>query len=97
MLPLLLAEEKGQSVDAGELRAAVRLAVKETVEHQVDTGIDVLNDGEVSKLQQYAGVVGREDVMAGTGGSGPSPGCSSWCPPSPGPSSGPWRRGSGST
>jgi 5-methyltetrahydropteroyltriglutamate--homocysteine methyltransferase len=67
LLPLVLAQEAGESVDADELGAAVRVAVKETVRKQLDTGIDVLNDGEVSK-PSYATYV--KDRLTGFGGEG---------------------------
>src|ERR1700677_3174432 len=67
LLPLVLAQEAGESVDAAELSAAVRSAVNETVRKQLDTGIDVLNDGEVSK-PSYATYV--KDRLTGFGGEG---------------------------
>lgn len=47
---LLVARETGQAFDAGALSAAVRDAVTATVARQVDTGLDVVNDGEMSKF-----------------------------------------------
>jgi 5-methyltetrahydropteroyltriglutamate--homocysteine methyltransferase len=67
LLPLLLAQEHGEPVDAGELESAVRSAVQETVQHQVETGVDILNDGEVSK-PSYATYV--KDRLTGFGGEG---------------------------
>jgi 5-methyltetrahydropteroyltriglutamate--homocysteine methyltransferase len=67
LLPLLLAQEAGETVDAAQLEAEVRSAVNETVRRQLDTGVDVLNDGEVSK-PSYATYV--KDRLTGFGGEG---------------------------
>jgi 5-methyltetrahydropteroyltriglutamate--homocysteine methyltransferase len=67
LLPLLLAQEAGEAVDAARFEAEVRSAVMETVRKQLDTGIDVLNDGEVSK-PSYATYV--KDRLTGFGGEG---------------------------
>jgi 5-methyltetrahydropteroyltriglutamate--homocysteine methyltransferase len=67
LLPLLLAEEAGQPVDDAALRSEVRSAVRETVQRQADVGVDVLNDGEVSK-PSYATYV--KDRLTGFGGEG---------------------------
>lgn len=67
LLPLVLAQEQGKRVDAGELAQEVRAAVKETVKRQLDTGVDVVNDGEVSK-PSYATYV--KDRLTGFGGEG---------------------------
>jgi len=67
LLSLVLAQEAGEAVDAAKLQAEVRSAVKETVRKQIDTGVDVLNDGEVSK-PSYATYV--KDRLTGFGGEG---------------------------
>jgi len=67
LLPLVLAQEWGEELDAARLQAEVRSAVKETVRKQIDTGVDVLNDGEVSK-PSYATYV--KDRLTGFGGEG---------------------------
>jgi 5-methyltetrahydropteroyltriglutamate--homocysteine methyltransferase len=67
LLPMVLAQEAGETVDDAELRREVRAAVKETVRKQADAGIDVLNDGEVSK-PSYATYV--KDRLTGFGGEG---------------------------
>jgi len=64
LLPLLLAQEAGETVDAAQLESEVRSAVNETVRRQLDTGVDVLNDGEVSK-PSYATYV--KDRLTGRG------------------------------
>jgi 5-methyltetrahydropteroyltriglutamate--homocysteine methyltransferase len=67
LLPLVLAQEAGETVDPGTLRDEIRSAVKETVRKQIDAGVDVLNDGEVSK-PSYATYV--KDRLTGFGGEG---------------------------
>ncbi len=49
LLALLSAKEMGTLTDRAEFDAAVRDAVKETVRKQVEAGVDVINDGEMSK------------------------------------------------
>jgi 5-methyltetrahydropteroyltriglutamate--homocysteine methyltransferase len=47
---LLYAQENGDPVDLQALKRRVRAAVEECVRQQVETGIDVVNDGEMSKV-----------------------------------------------
>jgi 5-methyltetrahydropteroyltriglutamate--homocysteine methyltransferase len=67
LLPLVLAQEQGEIVEAAQLEAEVRSAVQETVRKQLDAGVDILNDGEVSK-PSYATYV--KDRLTGFGGEG---------------------------
>ena len=67
LLPLVLAQEAGQPVDEARFRSEVRAAVRDTVQRQADAGVDVLNDGEVSK-PSYATYV--KDRLTGFGGEG---------------------------
>jgi 5-methyltetrahydropteroyltriglutamate--homocysteine methyltransferase len=67
LLPMVFAQESGESVDADQFEAGVRSAVKETVRKQVVAGVDVVNDGEVSK-PSYATYV--KDRLTGLGGEG---------------------------
>jgi 5-methyltetrahydropteroyltriglutamate--homocysteine methyltransferase len=67
LLPLVFAQEAGESVDADRLGAEIQAAVKETVKKQAAAGVDVLNDGEVSK-PSYATYV--KDRLTGFGGEG---------------------------
>lgn len=64
---MVFAQEAGESVDAARLEAEIQAAVKETVKKQLDAGVDVLNDGEVSK-PSYATDV--KDRLTGFGGEG---------------------------
>ncbi|MGI9092492.1 MAG: hypothetical protein ACR2FF_03415 [Mycobacteriales bacterium] len=59
--------EAGKPVDAAAFDAEVRSAVKATVCKQAEAGVDVLNDGEVSK-PSYATYV--KDRLTGFGGEG---------------------------
>jgi 5-methyltetrahydropteroyltriglutamate--homocysteine methyltransferase len=65
LLPLVYASERGDPVDQDQLRAEIQAAVQETVNRQRDAGVDVLNDGEVSK-PSYATYV--KDRLTGFGG-----------------------------
>ncbi len=47
---MLFDREEGKDVDPGALDARVREVVAETVAAQVESGVDVLNDGEVGKI-----------------------------------------------
>jgi 5-methyltetrahydropteroyltriglutamate--homocysteine methyltransferase len=66
-LPLVLAQEADQGGDDAQYEGAVRAAVAETVRRQAEVGVDVLNDGEVSK-PSYATYV--KDRLTGFGGEG---------------------------
>ena len=62
---LLLARELGERFDRGELDDQLRAAVSAVVRRQVDVGIDVVSDGEMSKIS-YATYV--KDRLTGFGG-----------------------------
>ena len=66
-LPLVLARDAGQPVDDGQFSAEAGEAVRETVQRQADAGVDVLNDGEMSK-PSYATYI--KDRLTGFGGEG---------------------------
>jgi 5-methyltetrahydropteroyltriglutamate--homocysteine methyltransferase len=63
----MYAKEEGAPVDGAGLAARVRSAVAEVVRRQVDAGIDIVNDGEMSK-PSYATYI--KDRLEGFGGSG---------------------------
>jgi len=63
----LMAREAGEAPDQAAFDAAVRTAVADVVRRQVETGIDVVSDGEMSKIS-YATYV--KDRYAGFGGEG---------------------------
>src|SRR5205085_8073162 len=59
--------EEGVPVDPEALAARVASAVEEVVRKQTDAGVDVVNDGEMSK-PSYATYI--KDRLAGFGGTG---------------------------
>src|SRR6185437_11058238 len=62
----MFAKEEGVPVEAGALHARIAAAVEEIVGKQVAAGVDVVNDGEMSK-PSYATYI--KDRLAGFGGS----------------------------
>ena len=67
LIRMMYAKEEGVPVDPAALGARVRSAVAEIVQKQADAGIDLVNDGELSK-PSYATYV--KDRLAGFGGTG---------------------------
>jgi 5-methyltetrahydropteroyltriglutamate--homocysteine methyltransferase len=67
LIQLMYAKEEGVPVERAALAARVRSAVADVVRRQLDAGIDIVNDGEMSK-PSYATYV--KDRLAGFGGSG---------------------------
>ena len=67
LIHMMYAKEEGVPVDRAALAARVRAAVAEVVKKQADAGIDIVNDGEMSK-PSYATYV--KDRLAGFGGTG---------------------------
>jgi 5-methyltetrahydropteroyltriglutamate--homocysteine methyltransferase len=65
LIALMFAREAGEGVDAVDLDAAVAEAVVEMVAHQAEAGIDIVNDGEMSK-PSYATYI--KDRLHGFGG-----------------------------
>jgi 5-methyltetrahydropteroyltriglutamate--homocysteine methyltransferase len=67
LIRMMYAKEEGEAVAPAALAARVRSAVAEVVQKQADAGIDIVNDGEMSK-PSYATYV--KDRLAGFGGTG---------------------------
>jgi 5-methyltetrahydropteroyltriglutamate--homocysteine methyltransferase len=67
LIRMMYAREEGVPVDAAALAARVRAAVAEVVQKQVAAGVDLVNDGEMSK-PSYATYI--KDRLAGFGGTG---------------------------
>src|SRR5262245_6177419 len=67
LVRMMYAKEEGVPVETAVLAARVRGAVAEVVRKQVDAGVDLVNDGEMSK-PSYATYV--KDRLAGFGGTG---------------------------
>ena len=67
LIRMMYAKEEGVPVDPAALAARVRAAVAAVVKQQADAGIDLINDGEMSK-PSYATYV--KDRLSGFGGTG---------------------------
>ena len=67
LVRMMYAKEEGVPVEPPALAARVRAAVAEVVKKQVEAGVDLVNDGEMSK-PSYATYV--KDRLAGFGGTG---------------------------
>jgi 5-methyltetrahydropteroyltriglutamate--homocysteine methyltransferase len=67
LIRTMYAKEEGVPVEPDALAARVREAVAEVVRKQVEAGVDLVNDGEMSK-PSYATYV--KDRLAGFGGTG---------------------------
>jgi 5-methyltetrahydropteroyltriglutamate--homocysteine methyltransferase len=67
LIRMMYAKEEGIPVEAAPLAQRVALAVEEVVRKQADAGVDVVNDGEMSK-PSYATYI--KDRLAGFGGTG---------------------------
>ena len=67
LIRMMYAKEEGVPVDAAALAQRVREAVIEVVNKQADAGVDLINDGEMSK-PSYATYV--KDRLSGFGGTG---------------------------
>ena len=65
----MYAKEEGVPVDPGALAARVASAVEDVVRKQAEAGVDVVNDGEMSK-PSYATYI--KDRLSGFGGAGNS-------------------------
>jgi 5-methyltetrahydropteroyltriglutamate--homocysteine methyltransferase len=59
LVAALNAKELGEAHDAGALDARVRRAIADIVKRQADTGLDIINDGEHSKVSWMAYARGR--------------------------------------
>lgn len=64
LLSTVLAKEAGVAVDEGKFESLVRSSVEDIVRKQVDLGVDILNDGELSK-PSYATYI--KDRLSGFG------------------------------
>jgi 5-methyltetrahydropteroyltriglutamate--homocysteine methyltransferase len=50
VVDLLFAQDRGEAIDEAQFDTVVRNAVNETVRLQADAGIDIIDDGEMSKI-----------------------------------------------
>lgn len=69
LIQIMFAKEDGVPVDAAALDQRVGEAIEETVRREIAAGVDIINDGEMSK-PSYATYV--KDRLSGFGGSGTS-------------------------
>src|ERR1051326_1398585 len=67
LIRMMYAKEEGVPVEPGALGCRIASAVEEVVRKQTDAGVDIVNDGEMSK-PSYATYI--KDRLAGFGGSG---------------------------
>ena len=67
LVRMMYAKEGGVPVEPTALAARVRAAVAEVVEKQVAAGIDLVNDGEMSKPSYATYIKDRLDGFGGTG------------------------------
>jgi 5-methyltetrahydropteroyltriglutamate--homocysteine methyltransferase len=67
LIRMMYAKEEGVPVDPAALAARVKTAVEELVKKQAEAGVDLINDGEMSK-PSYATYV--KDRLNGFGGTG---------------------------
>jgi 5-methyltetrahydropteroyltriglutamate--homocysteine methyltransferase len=65
LIRAMFAKEEGVPVDRAALGAEIRAAVMDSVKHQLDAGLDIVNDGEMSK-PSYATYI--KDRLDGFGG-----------------------------
>lgn len=67
LIRMMYAKEEGVPVDPQALAARVRAAVAEVVRKQADAGVDLINDGELSKPSYATYIKDRLDGFGGTG------------------------------
>ena len=65
VVDFLFAKERGEAIDASAFDACMADAVSETVRRQVDAGIDIVSDGETSKISYATYVSERYTGFAG--------------------------------
>jgi 5-methyltetrahydropteroyltriglutamate--homocysteine methyltransferase len=69
LMEIMFAREDGLPLDAGAVDARVRTAVREVVGLQVEAGLDIVNDGEMSKPSYATYIKDRLNGFGGTGNS----------------------------
>ncbi|TNC46075.1 cobalamin-independent methionine synthase II family protein [Rubellimicrobium rubrum] len=71
LVELMIAKQKGDAVDPDVLEARITEAVDESTRRQVEAGIDVVNDGEMSKPSYATYVLERLNGFGGSSNSFP--------------------------
>ena len=69
LIRAMYAKEEGVPVDKAALAARIRSAVAEVVKKQADAGVDLINDGELSKPSYATYIKDRLDGFGGTSNS----------------------------
>src|SRR6476469_9666513 len=67
LIRMMYAKEEGVPVDHKALAERVRTAVAEVVRKQAEAGVDLVNDGELSKPSYATYIKDRLDGFGGTG------------------------------
>jgi 5-methyltetrahydropteroyltriglutamate--homocysteine methyltransferase len=67
LIRMMYAKEEGVPVDPAALAARVKAAVAEVVNKQANAGVDLINDGEMSKPSYATYIKDRLDGFGGTG------------------------------
>ncbi len=70
LLDLLKTKDDGEPFDVARLEAATAAATSEIVQKQIDSGVDIINDGEMSKIGYVTYV---KDRLTGFNGAGSFP------------------------
>src|SRR5215469_10167030 len=69
LIRTMYAKEEGVPVDAAALQTRIRSAVAEAVKKQVEAGVDIVNDGELSKPSYATYIKDRLNGFGGTSNS----------------------------
>ena len=71
LVEMMIATQRGDDVDPAALEAKITEAVEESVSKQVAAGVDIINDGEMSKPSYATYVLQRLNGFGGSGNSYP--------------------------
>src|SRR6476660_7249645 len=69
LIRMMFAREEGVPVDAAALDARIRDAISEMVHKQAEAGVDIINEGEMSKPSYATYVKDRLNGFGGTSNS----------------------------
>ncbi len=72
LIALLYAKERGEEFDPDALAAAVARSVRDTVARQIETGLDVVSDGEMGKVSYATYLKDRLNGFGGRSKKGPA-------------------------
>ncbi len=67
LVDMMFAKEEGVPVESAALASRIRSAVAEVVQQQLAAGVDIVNDGEMSKPSYATYIKDRLDGFGGTG------------------------------